>query len=90
MLDTIPLGSLLDGFGTVSVIVLVGFLIFTGRLVTRRELVTRIHDKDETIRLWTKAAEVSADQTKKVLENQELQVRIWDQLKRIADERTGP
>ena len=51
MLDGIPLGQLLDGFGTVTIVVVVGLLLFTGRLVTRREHEGRIADRDAEISL---------------------------------------
>ena len=89
MLDGIPLGQLLDGFGTVVIIVIVGFLIFTGRLATRREVDTRMADKDEAIHYWRESAKASGEQVAKLIDNNDLQVRTWETLRRIAEEKEG-
>lgn len=47
MLDGVPIGSLTDGIGTVGVILLVGFLVVTGRLVPRRTYEDQVHEANE-------------------------------------------
>lgn len=70
-MDTFPPG-LLDNVGTVTVVVIVGWLIFTGRLVPRRTYEDIVHDRDE----WRAAHRISetarvqaADQVEHLLEN---------------------
>lgn len=46
MLDGLPVG-IIDGLGTVGVVITVGFLIFTGRLVPRRTYDDMVHDRDQ-------------------------------------------
>ena len=45
-METIP-PALFDGMGVVAVVLLVGWLMWTGRLVTRREVERVEHDRDE-------------------------------------------
>ena len=45
-MDAIPPG-LLNGLGVVGVVLLMGWLVFTGRLVPRRTHEDVIHDRDE-------------------------------------------
>ena len=53
-MDTLPPG-LLNGIGVVAVVLFVGWMIWTGRLVTRRELDDIAHDRDE----WRAAHRIS-------------------------------
>jgi hypothetical protein len=69
--------------------VIVGFLVFTGRLVTRREVIDRMADKDQAIQYWRESAQTSGAQVTKLIENQELQVKTWEALKAVADEKGG-
>ena len=46
MLDAVPPG-LLNGLGVVGVVLLVGWFVWTGRLVPRREVERVEHDRDE-------------------------------------------
>ena len=45
-MDAIP-PALVDGVGVVAVVLIVGWLMWTGRLVTRREVERVEHDRDE-------------------------------------------
>lgn len=69
--------SLLDGFGTVAVVVLIGWTVLTGRVVPRSTLdftravyETRLasieHERDE----WRASAKIAEQQIETVLDNQ--------------------
>jgi len=44
--DGIPIGFI-DGLGVVGVVLILGWLLASGRLVTRREHEATVHDRDE-------------------------------------------
>lgn len=46
MLDGIPLG-VFDGLGVVGVVIIVGWLVMTGRLVPRRTYDDKVHEANE-------------------------------------------
>lgn len=46
MIEGIPVGAL-DGLGVVGVVLIVGWMLASGRLVTRREHDDLLHDRDE-------------------------------------------
>ena len=54
MIDGIPLG-LLNGIGVVGVVLIVGYLLATGRLITRSSHQDVLHDRDE----WRAAHRIS-------------------------------
>lgn len=47
MIEGVPIGALINGVGVVGVVIIVGWMVATGRLVTRREHADAIHDRDE-------------------------------------------
>lgn len=53
-MDSVPL-SLFDGVGVVTVVLLVGWMVWTGRLVPRRTHEDALHDRDE----WRAAHRIS-------------------------------
>lgn len=70
-MDNLPPG-LVDNLGVVGVVLLVGWLVFTGRLVPRRTYEDIIHDRDEwraAQRISETARQVAADQVDELLEH---------------------
>lgn len=69
-MDSIPPGLFSD-VGAVAVVLVVGWMIFTGRLVTRREADDIRRDRDNWRAAWSTselAREVSASQTGELLQ----------------------
>lgn len=70
-MDALPPG-LLDNVGAIGVVLLVAWLLFTGRLVTRREADDIRHDRDEwraAHRISETARQVLSDQGQELLEH---------------------
>lgn len=70
MTDTEALGSLLDGVGTVGLVLLVGWMLATGRLVTRREheaLLRRCERLEEMVLSSANATREVADSANAVI-----------------------
>jgi hypothetical protein len=66
------LAPLFNGVGVVGVVLLVGWLIWTGRLATRREIDDIMHDRDEwraAHRISETARQVLSDQVDELLEH---------------------
>jgi len=66
------LAGILNGGGVVGVVLLVGWLIFTGRLVPRTTYEDVMHDRDEwraAHRISETARQVAADQVDELLEH---------------------
>lgn len=94
MLDGLPLGSLSNGIGVVAVIVLVGWLVFTDRLVPRgsvQRLVTmfeaRLHEKDQRIDDLLDANKQSGEQAEAMTEVGRTQVQILRSIEQLAARR---
>lgn len=97
MLDGVPIGGLLDGASTVAVVVLFGWALATGRLVTRREHTERVTDlraqmldKTTEAKTWQEAARVSADQTDRLGAIGQQQVAIMESIRTLAAGRAAP
>jgi hypothetical protein len=71
--------AILNGVGVVGVVLLVGWLIWTGRLVTRREIDDIAHDRDE----WRAAHRIS--ETARVEEREHNAALIEDVAKPIQE-----
>lgn len=75
--------------GVVSLLVGLFWMLATGRIVTRRELDTRMSDKDEQIRNYREAAAISAVQTDSLASIGEMQVRLLKSIEELSKRRSG-
>lgn len=95
MLDGLPLAQLLDGFGTVALVVLFGAALATRRIVIgrthedalaeqRRHYDAVIEMKDQQIRDLTTSAQVSSAQVTKLLEVRDIGLAVATSIQREA------
>lgn len=86
-MDAIPPG-LLEGVGVIGVVLLVAWMLFTGRLVTRREADDIRHDRDEwrtTARISESSRQVLSDQVAELIEH----ARVTESVLRALSQTTG-
>ena len=88
MLDAIP-PAVANGVGVVGLLVLLFWLLATGRLVTRREMDSRMADKDAQIALLSKANDVKDSQLEKLTSDVATTViRVLESIEALAKGRS--
>lgn len=88
-MDSIPL----DNIGVVGLVVLLGWMLATGRLVTRREADEIRRDRDEWRRAWEAAssdAQSSSAQVAELLEHARVADATLRALSQVAASRESP
>ncbi|NUR15554.1 MAG: hypothetical protein HOQ13_04500 [Dermatophilaceae bacterium] len=81
MLEGLPV-DFLNGVGTVGVVVAVGWLVLTGKLVPRRTLEDARADRDS----WRTAAEVQRDQVTKLIHDADVTEALLKSIEKRAEE----
>lgn len=85
MLDGIPIGALSNGIGVVTVIVVVGWLIATGRLVPQRYYDDAVQRGEN----YRRAAETLIAQNTELITDKDLSLELLSAIRAYAQTKRG-